>query len=464
MPTRRNRHARPDAILFLPGFGDPWEGDMVEGLGERFEVALKRNTSAPLDFHREVSAKQFPHPFGTTKLVKLSVSARGNNQREELAHLYVLDLSAQLIDRYWAAGTQRKALEILFLIARLTPKVVKAFSRNRNLEAIITSIFGALVLIMMLVGLLILGATLLLGFGTLAQFDSTLLSGPVKWALLASAAVTGVLAARPQVRRFFVSFTTICLGLINYAAAGERKNVVVGSLASFLVHLTQDGSYKRIHVLAYSMGSLIALDALYPAEEPIRQFKNVDTLVTIGCPAEMVQIYWPDHFNDRHKVPGSSLQWINIFYPRDIFGSNFISGDADFEMPPSAHRGRAKRVVAGGRDWLGIQLRGQSGTPIHPCPNKRYAPSLAAGKIDFILDAMRAHQSYWDRTSAIAASVFDTLVQYLFQPSIADRAPRQSLRRPVQTQKPFQKESPRPIDTRGFGRRPPPTTEEEAVE
>jgi hypothetical protein len=247
MPTRRNRHARPDAILFLPGFVDPWEGDMVEGLGERFEVALKRNTSAPLDFHREVSAKQFPHPFGTTKLVKLSVSARGNNQREELAHLYVLDLSAQLIDRYWAAGTQRKALEILFLIARLTPKVVKAFSRNRNLEAIITSIFGALVLIMMLVGLLILGATLLLGFGTLAQFDSTLLSGPVKWALLASAAVTGVLAARPQVRRFFVSFTTICLGLINYAAAGERKNVVVGSLASFLVHLTQDGSYKRIH-------------------------------------------------------------------------------------------------------------------------------------------------------------------------------------------------------------------------
>ena len=32
---------KPDAIVFIPGIGEPWKGDLVEGFGDRFQAVLE---------------------------------------------------------------------------------------------------------------------------------------------------------------------------------------------------------------------------------------------------------------------------------------------------------------------------------------------------------------------------------------------------------------------------------------
>lgn len=85
---------------------------------------------------------------------------------------------------------------------------------------------------------------------------------------------------------------------------------------------------RPIHVLGYSYGSLVLLDALLPPEPRTedRLPGAVTSLVTIGCPADAVRLFYPDHFAGRvARVP--ALPWTNVYIAADVFGSNFRDGE-----------------------------------------------------------------------------------------------------------------------------------------
>ena len=88
---------------------------------------------------------------------------------------------------------------------------------------------------------------------------------------------------------------------------------------------------SEVHIFAFSFGSIVALDALFPdvAEVERRRLDRVRSLVTMGCPADLVHLLYPKHFGDDRVLRRADLVWTNVFIPLDILGSNFVKSKSD---------------------------------------------------------------------------------------------------------------------------------------
>jgi hypothetical protein len=95
---------------------------------------------------------------------------------------------------------------------------------------------------------------------------------------------------------------------------------------------------RSIHLLGYSLGSLICLVFLFPRSSlhvvpDKRHEAAIHSLFTIGCPVDFVRLYRPDYLLDRTPRL-ANLDWINIYISADVLASNFL--DRDDEAHPTA--------------------------------------------------------------------------------------------------------------------------------
>ena len=119
---------------------------------------------------------------------------------------------------------------------------------------------------------------------------------------------------------------------IDYLAYDRQKAIIVGNLAGLLEAIVESSTeYRKIHVLAYSFGSIVAIDALYQRREPPERFKRINSLVTVGSPFDIVRSFWPAYYQGRHGRPGKSSTWLNVYSPDDVFSSNFRNDGKDVE-------------------------------------------------------------------------------------------------------------------------------------
>lgn len=417
---------KPDAVIFIPGIGSTWDGPVVDGLGERFAFAIDRNTPPQLLFHAKVDSEELPDPFRSMHIARVSVSDSRKDGGEQdpgkpLVDLYVLDLPALLIEPHRAAGAVKKGLKLVFRILSLSSRMTRALtSKNKGYRMQLQLIGGAIGVLLLVLGLVALLPTLIAGFVALLPLDNPRLDTFKNWALPIGATLGVGLAMLPSTWRSMLdSATTLILSVTSYASIGEERDVVVGRLATFLERLAEGDRYERIHIISYSMGSLIALDALFPPGPPILRFSAVDTLITIGCPADMVKMYWPEYFQERHRIKGTPRSWTNFFVPADLFGSNFVDGDDDCEgeYQYSRHIGFVKiPFILRKASWSGVKLS-DGEEDIHPNRNVRHTLTARLGQPGFTWAALSAHRAYWHPSSTSAASVFDMIAQELFPSS-----------------------------------------------
>jgi pimeloyl-ACP methyl ester carboxylesterase len=94
----------------------------------------------------------------------------------------------------------------------------------------------------------------------------------------------------------------------------------------------------EVHVFGFSFGSVVALDAFFPRADGVerRSLDRVSSLVTVGCPADLIRLLYPDHF-ERRSARRGDISWTNLFIPADVFGSNFLAtgDDQDIATAPS---------------------------------------------------------------------------------------------------------------------------------
>ncbi|MBA7652218.1 hypothetical protein ES703_60048 [subsurface metagenome] len=407
---------KPDAIVFIPGNFKPWEGSIVGGLGERLAVALERNNPPKLRFHTNKTTA-FPNPAGVTEVVKVSVSPGANRKSKPLIDLYCLDLVDVVTEPYRVASALKKACYLGFHIVTLTPKTVSSFfRRNLSLRGKLQIIFCGAVILLMQLSFFTIIATLIAGFTSLTPATTDTLDKLVNWALPFAGAFLAALAMLPQrIRSALDSFTAFVLSFIGYLSAGSGRDAAIGKLASFLESLAENCDYQRVHIASFGIGTIIALDSLFPREQPILRFKMVDTLITIACPADIILHYYPQYFKDRQRLRGIPKRWVNAFVPSDLLASNFIEGDSYNETPKEqTYKGiLGKLGKLRNQSWSGISVCGQNKVT-HPNFNIRHALTSAKGAVNRVFASVRAHQSYWSRTNVTSASIFDAIVQKLF--------------------------------------------------
>lgn len=138
----------------------------------------------------------------------------------------------------------------------------------------------------------------------------------------------GVTVSPKELRAQVNNGATQLLGAIRYLSEGEGRDPETGRFYALVEHLAEAG-YTAVDVVGYSFGSILALDALYPAERPhvpegTRQL--VKRLVTIGSPVVTVATFWPDYWKGRRPWGG---RWINVYSPRDVLSSYLCPAPAE---------------------------------------------------------------------------------------------------------------------------------------
>ncbi|GLY20085.1 hypothetical protein Kisp01_70990 [Kineosporia sp. NBRC 101677] len=144
-------------------------------------------------------------------------------------------------------------------------------------------------------------------------FGSTVLGTTLSWALLRSK----ILALAAGVDR-----------IISFVQDEDRTaGDIIRQLDHALDQLSINGWNGPVHLMGYSFGSLVLFETMFPKQTglmPIRPVSRVESMTTVGCPIDIVRLYFPrflDNRSTRKHVP-----WTNIFNAADIFSSNFMDG------------------------------------------------------------------------------------------------------------------------------------------
>lgn len=249
--------------------------------------------------------------------------------------------------------------------------------------------------------------------------------GPLLANILLVAGTLGITDSK--VRHALENAVQIFLRFGRYLTSGAGRSNCIGQFNALLEHVLGRAP-SRVDVVSYSMGSLVALDALFPSNPPANdRVAYVTTLTTIGCPFDLVRTFWPNYFTDR-TVPPGDITWINVYSPVDLLGSNFTN---DRGVKERATHGLNHTTPWGERPATKPKDRAADPQPPEarvPAANL-YFDHLGRRDLDLpgaiFGAAYAAHSQYWVPDDYEAESCFTVLVPRIYStppvPSEADR-------------------------------------------
>jgi hypothetical protein len=229
--------------------------------------------------------------------------------------------------------------------------------------------------------------------------------------LVVTMAAAGLFVPKPDaVRKVITNTATMIIAFISYLQYGERRGALSGNLVGLLEYIAQksDVKYKRVHILAYSFGSLIALDILFPrGNDTPQRVREIRSLVTIGSPFDFVHMLWPKYFANRNPLP--DLVWYNIYSPEDVFSSNF--------------RGHSKIESAqkGDEELTSPAEKLSNAAWLTPPTNIKYTLRNGDDQLTFWdllqLMGLRNHAKYWEPDNGLQINALDVAVSRMFSDS-----------------------------------------------
>ncbi|HEY7628018.1 MAG TPA: hypothetical protein VH761_13160 [Ilumatobacteraceae bacterium] len=310
-------------LIFAPGLGQ-YPANTADGVAEVIAGVLDRERlGAKFACIRDAAVTA---PAGL-KLGKTIVDDHGR----ETLHVFELDYKGRLdwpASRTGAPTTPGALMSSLYaihgfsMLLRATRRGAK--SRMAKLQ---------LVMGFAVVGILIFAATIAV-LSSLATADVPLpaivrsrFDGEARvWAL---ATTGGVMATWAATRSKLLAIASTARQNIRYLDDDRYRDTIAMTIDEAVNGLRDGGWNGDIHLLGYSFGSLVVLDALFPKHSSGRNadtLRSVRSVSTIGCPVDAVRLVRPDYLDHRDARVGK-IAWRNVFIPADVFGSNFMDGD-----------------------------------------------------------------------------------------------------------------------------------------
>jgi len=246
--------------------------------------------------------------------------------------------------------------------------------------------------------------------------------------------LTALGLASPRLRSNFENIMNHMLVAIEYFRIGFARNKTTGQFYDLYDDLCKaQDRYARVHVMGYSFGSLVALDALFYTRGATQQrIDRLGDLITIGAPITMAQKFWPKHFDviRGRFSPGSSHEWINVQCALDVVASPILdrvagqvvvadtSAGPETEGRPSDWETRRRGEVSRQATAVAADIGDPNNINFSRAINLDYAgwyPLDLDWPEFFSLAALRAHAMYWTSKDEPDYNAFDRIAPELMR-------------------------------------------------
>jgi hypothetical protein len=400
-PTSPVATRAADAVVFVPGVS-PAAKQSPDLIASKLAVAFDRQSPAQNSYIVKEGKNEKIGPDASVPV--RSIVEVVNGVERPVLDLYHLGYRDELTGRFAKRPLIAQILTLLFVLIGSVPLYVRALRATaKDGWHKLQMAWGTLVLgsIAVYTGVLIYG--LVIGILTLLP-GHTGASGLSSYFGWVDAKIVGVILVvsglgtltKNSIKELLQRTAIDYVSLINYVRVGERRQALVGHVLSVLDLVEGSGPGRRVHVVAFSFGSLVALDTVFSHNPPGARTKDIATLVTIGCPFDLVRSYWPRYFDGRHGWPDSPRVWLNVYSPRDVLASNFRD-DSKLEAANTA-----------------LAVAERPGVPPRPENIVFESGNPTLGVLDILyLEGLKAHAAYWDADDPLEESAFDLFASRL---------------------------------------------------
>jgi hypothetical protein len=383
------------AIVFAPGIGDIAVNQSVATVGRKIADALDDRSEPELTFEVDVRDESYGDDL-VASVCTISEKAPDG------AAVPVLDVWKLDSVRELRRGVDQRSLLVKILLPALllVSSGVLSIGRIRKPKG-----KGARSRFQFFYSLAILGLlTVYVGFLVYSALDAIGVVG--KAGTIVPGAVVSVLTAlglwQSKLIESLASQAAAFVATGSYFRYGQRQDELVGGLVRLLQHLkaSRKVAYTRVDLVAYSFGSIVALDAVFPPKgRATASAGYVDSLITVACPFDFVRTYWPSFFDDREVDPGRPKDWVNVYMPIDVLSSNFH--DSDDQATEAT---------------VGIPTNG--GAAARKPRNALYADPANPTKLglaDIVaVVGLRSHSFYWGTEQSPGLGVFSLVLNELY--------------------------------------------------
>jgi hypothetical protein len=205
----------------------------------------------------------------------------------------------------------------------------------------------------------------------------------------------------PNLKQSFTDAAVDYICLIEYFSMGSRHQTLGGQLTALIDHVAS-GEYRHLHLVGFSFGTIIAIDNLYPSlRVPVERYKRIHTLVTIGCPYDLIRVFWPKYFDGREAIENVPKAWINIYSPIDVMGSNFSNR-------PGVQEPNFEKAVD-------LRKGGEKIQPSHSFPYVKGRPKEKLSFFNLItLVGLQAHTTYWEKEFESEDTAYTIIIKQMY--------------------------------------------------
>jgi hypothetical protein len=400
-PTDRS----PSAVIWMSGLGTAQRAEGLEQVAKRIAFAYDRRAPDARTTYAVRTATSDPqHLAERLPVPRCTILRSDAHGTQPILDLYAVATAQVLIGDRADRSQLRQLGFALRAVAGLSSKArrTKATQQGKTPAERQQLRYARAWIVLMMLGVLAL-IGLLASSVVLADIPKELriIQAPI-------ALIAGLGIWRSAAVKRIASSALVGYSVVDYLDRGEdRGSELRGRLTQLLEQLAQrELPYEHIDVVAYSFGSIAAIDALFPyVQPPPPRLATIDRLVTIACPFDFVRSYWPDYFTKRFAHPGRPAEWVNFYAPSDVLASNFQNSTSGI-VEPTAEAG--PEAAISGRD-----------SPLVAPPPLNVAYLIdgrdepVAGWESMRLKGLRFHGQYWSSRVASEESVFDQVIDHL---------------------------------------------------
>lgn len=387
--------------IYIPGLGQAFLQQNTAKYAARFMRELDQNSeNHALKFYLK-QEKEYYGDEAKLETHVVSIIKKDGDQEEVFYKFYDFNYAKILTEKFTDSNILLKALSLFGVVVAKLPVVVcrLLFARKDQMYASRFRWISFYTLIMLLIlalfGVSLIPSTITIFNELIGEIHSTQKVNELfklDWqnssfysylkiiSLNLVAIFTVIYTIFPSAKDFISLLASEFVSANYYLTLGQQSQTIHGNLDMLIEHISEkEAPDTKLHFHAYSFGSIITLDYIFPLSSlaSYRIQNKLESVVTIGCPYDFINHYYPNFFKGRNHTMSQKFHWYNIFSTSDALGTNFRNNNSSTKAE------------------YGINDMAHVPTNIKYEINNANPFSI----LNFLLlYSLKAHQLYWDET------------------------------------------------------------------